>query len=288
MSVPDHISVGAPYPTRNQQAPVPALISMAVSFSLATLQSLLDTDAIGRYVLHLPSVSSTMDAARQEAEGGAPHGMIVVADEQTRGQGRRGRRWVSPPGNVYVTIILRPNAWDVRSLGIVTPLAACETIESLTGLRCSIKWPNDVLVGGRKVGGILIDVHLDGGSVDCALVGIGLNVNLDPSRHEEIGAIATSLALEMGEVISRERLLAALLNRFEALYLAARRDDSVHSAWRSRLETLGRQVRVQFGDDVEEGVAEDVDAEGNLLLRRADGSVVALSAGDVTLAPANP
>ncbi len=132
---------------------------------------------------------------------------------------------------------------------------------------------------------MLIDVHLGRDGIEYALVGVGINVGLDASQHEEIRWLATSLAAESGEDVSRERLLATFLNRFEKLYAAAVLDDSVYDAWRARLETLGRQVRVQFGDGVEEGVAEDVDADGNLLLRRADGSVIALSAGDVTLAP---
>ena len=258
---------------------------MNAEFSPTLLQRLLKTENVGRCVLHLTSVSSTMDAAREEAEDGAPHGMIVVADEQTRGQGRRGRRWVSPRGNVYVTVILRPVAWSVRTLAMVAPLAACEAIDAVASVRSSIKWPNDVLIEGRKVCGVLIDVHMGRDGVDYALVGVGINVALDASQHDEIRGIATSLAAESGSEVSRERLLATFLNRFEKLYVAAGLDDSVYEAWRARLETLGRQIRVQFGDDVDEGVAEDVDGDGNLLLRRADGSVIALSAGEVTLAP---
>lgn len=257
---------------------------MAASFDSNALQSLLTTDSVGRCVLHLTSVSSTMDAARREAEDGAPHGLIVVADEQTSGQGRRGRRWVSPPGNLYVTIVLRPETWNVRALAMIAPLAACEAIDDLTAVRSRIKWPNDVLIEGRKVAGILIDVHLAGDGVDYALVGIGINIALDPSRHEEIRDVATSLATEFGGKVSRERLLAALLNRFERFYLDAGRDDSIFESWLGRLETLGRQVRIQFEDRVDEGIAEDVDLDGNLLLRRTDGSVIPVSAGDVTLA----
>jgi BirA family biotin operon repressor/biotin-[acetyl-CoA-carboxylase] ligase len=259
---------------------------MTDSFSAETFRSLLDTEAIGRCALHLASISSTMDAARREAEDGAPHGMIVLADEQTSGQGRRGRRWVSPAGNLYVTIILRPAAWNARTLAIVAPLAACEAVEAVANVRAGIRWPNDVLIEGRKVAGVLIDVNFGRAGVDYALVGVGINVRLDPSKHEEIRDVATSLAAESGEDVSRERLLASLLNRFERLYASAGRDDSVYDAWRARLETLGRQVRVQFGDQFDEGVAEDVDGDGNLLLRRADGSIVALAAGDVTLVPA--
>jgi BirA family biotin operon repressor/biotin-[acetyl-CoA-carboxylase] ligase len=167
---------------------------------------------------------------------------------------------------------------------MVAPLAACEAIDALTDLRSSIKWPNDVLIEGRKVGGVLIDVHLGRDGIDYALVGVGINVDLDASQHDAIRGIATSLATESGEEVSRERLLATFLNRFEKLYAAAVLDDSVYEAWRARLETLGRHVHAEFGDHVDEGVAEDVDGDGNLLLRRADGSIVALSAGDVTLA----
>jgi BirA family transcriptional regulator, biotin operon repressor / biotin---[acetyl-CoA-carboxylase] ligase len=257
---------------------------MNAAFSLDLLQRLLRTDAIGRCVLHRASVSSTMDLARDEAESGAPHGMIVVADEQTRGQGRRGRRWTSPPGNVYVTIIVRPELRDMRSLAMVAPLAVCEAIDSLAGVRSAIKWPNDVLIGGRKVAGILIDTHIGGAGDGYALVGVGINVSLEPSQYDEIREIATSLAAESSDRISREIVVAAFLNRFERLYAAAAVDDSVYEAWRARLETLGRQVSVQFGDHVDEGVAEDVDSDGDLVLRRTDGTLVTISAGDVTLA----
>jgi BirA family biotin operon repressor/biotin-[acetyl-CoA-carboxylase] ligase len=253
--------------------------------SLDAVQALLDTKFIGRCAVYQASVSSTMDLARQEAEGGAPDGTVVVADEQTQGQGRRGRQWVSPPGgNIYATIILRPGRWDIRSLGMVAPLAVCEAIDTAADVRSVIKWPNDLLIEGRKVGGVLIDTRLRGDEVDFALVGVGINVNFDPSQHEEIREMATSLASELGRELSREELLAAFLNRFERLYLAARSDESVYEAWKARLETLGRRVEVRLGDRMEEGIAEDVDADGNLILRRTDGSTVVLAAGDVTLA----
>ena len=259
---------------------------MTDGFSLDALESRLETAFVGRCAVYQASVTSTMDLARQEAEGGAPDGTLVVADEQTEGQGRRGRQWVSPPGgNIYATIILRPGAWDLRYLGMVAPLAVCEAVDAVADVRSVIKWPNDLLIEGRKVGGVLIDTRLRGDEVDFALVGVGINVNFDPSRHEEIREMATSLASELGRELSREALLAAFLNRFERLYLAARSDESVYEAWKARLETLGRRVEVRLGDDIEEGVAEDVDAEGNLILRRSDDSTVVLTAGDVTLQP---
>ena len=259
---------------------------MTDGFSLDALESRLETAFVGRCAVYQASVTSTMDLARQEAEGSAPDGTLVVADEQTQGQGRRGRRWVSPPGgNIYATIILRPGRWDIRSLGMVAPLAVCEAVDAVADVRSVIKWPNDLLIEGRKIGGVLIDTRLSGEEVEYALVGVGINVNFDPSQHDEIREMATSLASEVGRELSREELLAAFLNRFERLYLAARSDESVYEAWKARLETLGRRVEVRLGDRIEEGIAEDVDADGNLLLRREDNSIVVLTAGDVTLQP---
>ncbi|MGD0115502.1 MAG: biotin--[acetyl-CoA-carboxylase] ligase [Dehalococcoidia bacterium] len=257
---------------------------MSDDFSLTTLQSLLETDSLGRFALHQRSVPSTMDVAREEAESGAPHGLIVLADEQTAGRGRRGRAWVSPPGGLYVTIVLRPEPDAVRRLAMVAPLAVCEAIDAVAAVRSAVKWPNDVLIEGRKVAGFLIDSRTSAGDVEYALVGIGVNIGLDPLRHAEIRDLATSLALESERKVSREKLLAAVLNRFEKLLAASRVDGDVYEAWRARLETLGRQVRARSVDDVEEGVAEDVDTDGNLLLRRPDGSIAIISAADVTLA----
>jgi BirA family biotin operon repressor/biotin-[acetyl-CoA-carboxylase] ligase len=254
------------------------------AFSLAELQRRLTTEFVGRAAVYQVSVGSTMDVAREEAEGGAPDGMIAVADEQTQGRGRRGRSWVSPPeSNVYMTVVLRPDEATARALAMITPLAMCEAADAVAGVRSTVKWPNDVLIGGRKVGGVLIDIRFADDEVEYALVGVGINVNFDPEEYEEIRSSATSLKLEAGRELSREGVLAVFLERLEELYTAARRGESAYNAWKARLETLGRQVTVRLDGEVEDGVAEDIDAEGNLLLRRDDGSIVSLAAGDVTL-----
>jgi len=165
----------------------------------------------------------------------------------------------------------------------VAPLAIAEALEGATGLTCRIKWPNDVLVGGRKIAGMLIETDLAGEAVKYALVGMGVNVNFDVEAAPEIADIATSVRRELGHDGSREEVLAALLNAFEARYADAQGSDAAFRAWRSRLETLGRRVRATLGERVEEGVAEDVDALGSLLIRRDDGSLVTVEAGDVTL-----
>jgi BirA family biotin operon repressor/biotin-[acetyl-CoA-carboxylase] ligase len=156
-------------------------------------------------------------------------------------------------------------------------------VERLTGLQTSLKWPNDVLVAGRKIAGILSESELLGEGVSYALVGIGVNVNADMAAYAEMAALATSVMTELGQEVSREALAAGLLNEFEALYLAAQAGEPIEQEWRARLGMLGKEVRVRSGEQVEEGLAEDVDRDGNLILRRADGSRVTIAAGDVTL-----
>ncbi|MEX1193897.1 MAG: biotin--[acetyl-CoA-carboxylase] ligase [Dehalococcoidia bacterium] len=237
------------------------------------------TAAVGRHISYFPSTGSTMDDARRLAEEGAPHGSIVIADEQTAGRGRFARHWVSPSGtNLYLTLLVRPEVARLRTLSMVAPLAVCRAVKAVTGLAPMIKWPNDVQIGGRKLSGILIESELSGAEVNYALIGIGLNVN-DPIADREIAEIATSLAREIGRDLSREAVLAALLNEFEALYESA----DVYARWRERVITLGQDVRVTFRADVYEGLAEDVDADGSLVLRLHDGSLMTFEAGEVSL-----
>jgi BirA family biotin operon repressor/biotin-[acetyl-CoA-carboxylase] ligase len=257
---------------------------MAALLNLTTVEELLTTRFVGRNLLYLMQTTSTQIAARAEAERDAPEGTAVLAEEQTGGRGRLERLWISPAGtNLYVTLVMRPPARHLRMLSIVGPLAIAEAIEETAGLTCRIKWPNDVLVGGRKIAGMLTETDLAGEAVKYALVGMGVNVNLDVEAVPEITDIATSVRRELGRDGSREEVLAALLNAFEARYTDAQRSDTTFRAWRSRLETLGRRVRATLGERIEEGVAEDVDAQGSLLIRRDDGSLVTVEAGDVTL-----
>ena len=257
---------------------------MAIWLNLALVEERLNTRYVGRNLLYLTRTTSTQDVARAEAELGAPEGTAVLAEEQTGGRGRLGRSWVSPAGkNLYLTLVMRPPASRLRALSIVPALAAAEALEGAAGLSCSLKWPNDVLVGGRKIAGILIETELMGDQVKYGLVGMGLNVNFDVEAVPEIADIATSVRRELGRDGPREEVLAAYLNAFEARYVQALQGDTAFRAWRSRLETLGRRVRATLGERVEVGLAEDVDAEGSLLIRRDDGSLATVEAGDVTL-----
>jgi BirA family transcriptional regulator, biotin operon repressor / biotin---[acetyl-CoA-carboxylase] ligase len=244
----------------------------------------LTTRFVGRRLLYLTSTGSTMDDAHREAKAGAPDGTVVLAEEQTKGRGRFDRAWVSPAGeNLYQTLLMRPPRDRLRSLTIVTPLAVALAVQESTGLEPRIKWPNDVLIGGRKLSGILIESESSGETVDYALVGVGINVNFDIDQSREIAASATSLKRELGRVTSREDLLASFLNRFEQLYDDAPMGDAVFNQWRSRLDTLGREVRVTFRDQIYEGFAEDVDWDGNLILAQPDGTRRTVEAGEVSL-----
>jgi BirA family biotin operon repressor/biotin-[acetyl-CoA-carboxylase] ligase len=252
--------------------------------NLSAVHDKLRTESVGRRLIYLTSTDSTMEVARREAETGAPDGTVILAEEQTAGRGRFDRKWVSPAGlNLYLTMVLRPDVARLRTLGIVTPLAACLAIDAVSAVRPLVKWPNDVIVGGKKLGGILIESETSDDEVRYALVGIGINVNYkvdDPS----IAAIATSLVNEAATPVSREDLLAALLNQFEEIYQRSSSEKGeVHEWWRARLDTIGRQVDVTFRGETYSGTAKDVDAEGNLLLSLPDGNVIALEAGEVSL-----
>ena len=244
----------------------------------------LNTLFIGRHVLYYPSISSTMDVARQAARAGAVEGTVVTADEQTSGRGRLQRSWFSPRGgSLSASLVLRPSTRELARLFTVAALAAARGIEKATGLKTDLKWPNDVLIGKKKVCGILIENELRGSAVSWAVVGIGINIDFDTAAYPEIASVATSLSAELGREVSRSQVLRCLLEEFEAVYLASRRGEPVQQEWGRRLVTLGTRVRANTGDAIETGLAESVDEDGALLLRRDDGSLVRIVAGDVTL-----
>ncbi len=255
-------------------------------FDVTRFHGLLRTTSFGRSLIFEASVGSTMDLARDAAAHAAPEGTVAFADEQTAGRGRLGRSWITPPAtNLAATLLLRPPASVLRAIAMITPLAICDAVEEVAGIGADIKWPNDVQIGGKKLAGVLIEVPeppADGG-VGVVLVGTGINVNFDPREHAEIRDIATSLRAELGRDVDRETLLASYLAHFEAGYVASKSGTSARDRWRERLVTLRQDVRAAWQGGSVEGVAEDVDADGALLVRTADGQVVRVEAGDVTL-----
>lgn len=260
-------------------------------FDITRFHALLTTTSFGRNLIFEHSVGSTMDVARDAAQHGAVEGTVALADEQTAGRGRLGRAWITPPAtNLAATLLLRPPASVLRAIAMIAPLAICYAVEEIASVHADIKWPNDVQIRGKKLAGILIEVpqppspsSAGGAGESIVLVGSGINVNFDPGVHEEIRDIATSLKAELGHDTDREALLASYLLHFERLYTAARTGESIRDRWRERLVTLGQQVRATWQGGATEGLAEDVDAHGALLVRTPGGELVRVEAGDVTL-----
>jgi BirA family transcriptional regulator, biotin operon repressor / biotin---[acetyl-CoA-carboxylase] ligase len=257
---------------------------MTTPFDLTRFHALLRTQNFGRNLIFESSVGSTMDVAREAALHGAAEGTVSCADEQTAGRGRLGRSWVTPPAvNLASTLVLRPPASLLREIAMMAPLAVCHAVQDVAGLRPGIKWPNDVLVGTKKLAGVLIESDVTDAQGPYALVGAGINVNFDPRRYEEIRDIATSIKAETGSDGDREALLAAYLLHFEEIYAAAKAGESPFGRWRERLVTLGQGVHAVWDGGTADGIAEDVGEDGALIVRTADGRAITLEAADVTL-----
>jgi len=253
------------------------------NLSAAAVTKDLEARFIGQRVLYYPTVTSTMEVAKQEVQQGAAEGTVIIADEQTGGRGRLKRAWLTPKGNIALSIILYPELSYLPSLIMLASLAAAHSIEAVTGLKSQIKWPNDVLINGRKVCGILIESDVQGNTVNYTIIGIGINVNLRLADFPEIQPIATSLSHELGRDVSRLSVIRCLLVEIERLYLTLSTGGSIYQEWRDSLVTLGRRVRVKTGEAIYEGLAESVAEDGSLLLRGLDGSLTRIVAGDVTL-----
>jgi BirA family biotin operon repressor/biotin-[acetyl-CoA-carboxylase] ligase len=253
------------------------------SLSAAAITKDLETRFVGQRVIYYSSLTSTNEVAKREAQQGAAEGTVILADEQTAGKGRLKRVWLSPKGSIALSIILYPGLSHLPSLIMLASLAVVHGIEAATGLKAQVKWPNDVLINGRKVCGILIESDLQGNAVNYSIIGIGINVNLSLADFPEIQSIATSLSDEMGREVSRLSIIRCLLAETERLYLALRAGGAIYEEWRDSLVTLGERVRAKTGEAIHEGVAESVARDGSLLLRGSDGSLTRIVAGDVTL-----
>jgi BirA family biotin operon repressor/biotin-[acetyl-CoA-carboxylase] ligase len=248
---------------------------------------LLNTQELGQTLHCSAELPSTNDRARELADAGAAHGEVVVAESQTSGRGRRGRTWASPAGrNLYLSVILRPNLPPQRApeITLVASVAACDACRK-AGVEAGIKWPNDLLVGGRKVAGILTELSAEPDLVHWVVLGIGVNLNSGPGDFPaELRGLATSLSIERGQPVPRALFAAALLSELEQ-WLDRHANEGfgpIRDAWRERSVTLGREVRVDAEGGEISGVAEDIDASGALLVRGKAGLARVVS-GDVRL-----
>ncbi|MBC8274423.1 MAG: biotin--[acetyl-CoA-carboxylase] ligase [Chloroflexi bacterium] len=247
------------------------------------IKSRLNTKFVGRQLYYYHQVATTMEAAKELAKKGTAEGTVIIADTQTAGRGRLGRAWLSPEGSLSMSLILKPSLENLPQLVMIASLAVVRTIKKVAGLETQIKWPNDVLIKDKKVCGILIENEVKGDRVNFAIIGIGMNVNFDPLAFPEISDIATSLSHELGAEVSKVELTIALLSELEQLYLEAKAGAPIYKEWQENMEMLGRWIQVKTGEAVEQGKAETVTQTGNLILRRADGSITEIVAGDVTV-----
>ncbi len=245
----------------------------------------LATERLGRTVYYYETISSTMDEAFRLAAQGSPEGTLVCAESQTRGRGRLGRTWISPKGKgLYTSLILRPDLspLEVGWITFVAAIAVCETVREATGLKAAIKWPNDVLIGGRKVAGILTEMNAETDRVKFVIVGLGMNVNADKVHLPPRG---TSLKMESGNKVSRICLLQNVLQKTEYWYgcLQARDFSPVIERWKALSITIGRRIRLSEHHRIIEGKAVDLSAEGGLVILNEDGDLITRMTGDVEL-----
>ena len=268
----------------------------------------LDTQYFGRRdrLLYLPTVESTNTLAMHLARARSDEGLVVLTDSQTAGKGRQGRRWVDVPGcNVLMSIVLRPS-FPPHLLVMLASLAVVDAIAGVCETQAAIKWPNDVLIEERKVAGILIETGHDAQGQMIAVMGIGINVN---GRIEEVTrslaeqasivAHATTLETACGHPVHRELLIASALRSLEEAYLALQQETTgvlsmsakralpsrlLWEKWRDRLATLGRTITVRQGNSTLSGVAEDVNGNGELLLRDHSGELISITWGSIDYA----
>lgn len=242
-------------------------------------------------VRFLETTPSTQTEAYKEMIAGAGEGLLIIAEAQTSGRGRLGRSWFSPPGaGVYMSFLLQPDIPPARApqLTLLLSVALCRAIRQETGLAAEIKWPNDILIRGRKVSGILVETILEADRVKMMIAGIGMNVNTMRGEFPpELSDSVTSLMEERGAPVVREELIAAFFTHFTQLYELYRREGfaPIKTLWEALTVTLGRHVRIDTPQGLAEGVAEAVTDEGALLVRDGSGRLCPVYSGDLTLAP---
>ncbi len=245
----------------------------------------LGTRLVGRYVRWHDSLPSTNDLAMRLTEIPVPEGTVIGAEEQTAGRGRWGRPWVSPRGGIWLSVILRPGlpADRVPVVGLAAAVAAAQAIRETTGLPARVKWPNDVLVHGQKVVGILAEATP---RAEWVVVGVGVNANIaQEALPHTPGYPATSLQVLLGRPVDRGSLIRALLRGLDRGYelLGSAGVRAVLARWREMADTLGRRVQVEMPDTLVQGVAHDIDETGALLVRCDDGAVRKVIAGDLRI-----
>jgi BirA family biotin operon repressor/biotin-[acetyl-CoA-carboxylase] ligase len=249
----------------------------------------LETKELGRKIYYYATVDSTNNKCQELAKSGAPHGTLVVAEEQVGGKGRLGRVWYSPKGkNIFMSFILRPNLEIHRcpQLTLLSAVSIVEVVREQYGIDASIKWPNDVLINGKKICGILTELNAEADRINWVVVGIGINVNIvEKDMPQEVLEVATSLRIEKGEKLLRVPLIQHVLKRFEELYelYLAEGFLPIKNRWEKQAITIGKKVTIRTLQGTFDGIAEGIDDSGVLLVRKEDGSLQHVYSADVEI-----
>jgi BirA family biotin operon repressor/biotin-[acetyl-CoA-carboxylase] ligase len=247
------------------------------------------TRIVGKMLLFSRKVSSTNDWVRRITSAKVLEGVVAVAETQTGGRGRLGRKWFSPKGGVWFSVLLKPKmkAAETAKLVFVASLAVAETLRESYGLDAETKWPNDVLVNGKKICGILAEMKTHGEKVDYAIVGVGLNANfkVQEALPKEVAVGATSVEEELGKHVDYTDLLFTLLERLDRVYERFLKEGSnaILKRWKELASFLGHEVSVEVDSETYTGTAFDVSSDGGLVLRLSDGSAREFHMGDMSL-----
>lgn len=253
------------------------------------IRSGLETRVFGQKVAFFPLLDSTNEEAKRLAAAGAPEGTVVVSEQQQQGKGRIGRQWASPPKiGLWFTLILRPAVLPVHAaqLTFVSAVAVCLALKEATGLPFTLKWPNDLILDGKKVCGILTELSAEIEKINFIVVGIGINVNQKQEDWpSELRNMAVSLQIAAGRTFHRAAILQVILAKYEELYHNYLQNGfaPILQAWRELNSTLGQEVVVKSPEGSFVGRAEDVNADGCLLVRKASGELETVIVGDVSI-----
>lgn len=245
---------------------------------------------VGRSVTILPQIDSTNLQLKKQAEAGAVEGTVIVADLQQAGKGRLGRHWQSPAGvNLYLSVLLRPDvpAQQAPQLTFLSAVAVATTLESVCGIAAVVKWPNDILVGGAKIAGLLNEMDAETERINFVVLGIGINLNMTAAQFpQDLNYPATSVLLETGQPVDRVSFLGALLKTLDDYYCEFLEQGftPIRQRWEALCPILGRSVVVSGGNATMHGVVVGLEADGSLRLQRDHGVIERIVAGDVRLA----
>lgn len=255
-------------------------------FSYPEIARVLSNEPYGQHLHYFRSTSSTNSEAIRLAAAGAPEGTLVVADEQTAGRGRAGRRWYTPPGSgLAASLVLRPvlSSGHIGHLALLGGVATAQAIESLSNLQPQLKWPNDIFINGKKVAGILGESSFSAAALEWVVLGIGINVNAGPPEDASTRNAASFLANHSGHILDRVRLLLELVRAVAENYphLGTK---TLITAWENRMIWRGERVRVLNEESASiEGTVLGLSQNGELRLSLDNGRTLTISAGDISL-----